>query len=327
VENHTVTDGRATNRLDVLRRSTVFLILFAVAIVFSILSPRFISLSNLSNILLQTSIVALLAIGQTVTMLTAGIDLAVGAVGVFCGAIAAGLATGYGFGVALGTYPAFLLTMLLGAALGGISGLLIVRGNLPPFVATLSMMAIARGLTLVFTQGRPVAGLPESFIFWGSGTVLGIPVPVIVVVVVTALVYLLLTRTSFGLYIYAVGGNKEMARLSGISVRSVELGAYVISGLTAAIGGLILAGRLASAQPNVGADLNLDAIAAAVLGGTSLFGGTGSVLRTIVGALIMGTLANGLNLLGVPSYPQLVIKGAVFILAVMLDILTSKKRS
>ncbi|MEI6309076.1 MAG: ribose ABC transporter permease [bacterium] len=322
-----MTDGRATNRLDVLRRSTVFLILFAVAIVFSLLSPRFISLSNLSNILLQTSIVALLAIGQTMTMLTAGIDLSVGTVGVFCGAIAAGLATGYGFGVTLGTYPAFLLTMLLGAALGGISGLLIVRGNLPPFVATLSMMAIARGLTLVFTQGRPVAGLPESFIFWGSGTVLGIPVPVLVVVVVTALVYLLLTRTSFGLYIYAVGGNKEMARLSGISVRSVELGAYVISGLTAAIGGLILTGRLASAQPNVGGDLNLDAIAAAVLGGTSLFGGTGSVLRTIVGALIMGTLANGLNLMGVPSYPQLVIKGAVFILAVMLDILTSRKRS
>lgn len=312
---------------ELLRKSSVYLILILLLLTFSILSPRFLSASNLINVLLQTSIVAMLAIGQTVVMLTAGIDLSVGMVGILCGAIAAGLATGYGFGLNLGTVPAFLLTLILGSVIGGVSGLLIVFGNLPPFVATLAMMAVARGLTLVFTQGKPIAGLPEDFVFVGSGSVLGIPFPVILLFVAVALAYLLLARTAFGLHIYAIGGNKEMARLAGVNVRRVELGAYIISGLTAAFAGLILTGRLASAQPNVGAELNLESIAACVLGGTSLFGGTGNVLKTIVGALIMGTLANGMNLLGIPSYPQLVIKGLVFIAAVTLDILSTRKRA
>ncbi|MGB9834184.1 MAG: ABC transporter permease [bacterium] len=310
-----------------LRKSSVYLILILLLLTFSILSPRFLTASNLINVLLQTSIVAMLAIGQTVVMLTAGIDLSVGMVGILCGAIAAGLATGYGFGLNLGTVPAFLLTLILGSVIGGVSGLLIVFGNLPPFVATLAMMAVARGLTLVFTQGKPIAGLPEDFVFVGSGSVLGIPFPVILLFVAVVLAYLLLARTAFGLHIYAIGGNKEMARLAGVNVRRVELGAYIISGLTAAFAGLILTGRLASAQPNVGAELNLESIAACVLGGTSLFGGTGNVLKTIVGALIMGTLANGMNLLGIPSYPQLVIKGLVFIAAVTLDILSTRKRA
>jgi ribose transport system permease protein len=312
---------------ELLKKSSVYLILILLLLTFSILSPRFLSASNLINVLLQTSIVAMLAIGQTVVMLTAGIDLSVGMVGIFCGAIAAGLATGYGFGLNLGTVPAFLLTLILGSVIGGVSGLLIVFGNLPPFVATLAMMAVARGLTLVFTQGKPIAGLPEDFVFVGSGSVLGIPFPVILLFVAVVLAYLLLARTAFGLHIYAIGGNKEMARLAGVNVRRVELGAYIISGLTAAFAGLILTGRLASAQPNVGAELNLESIAACVLGGTSLFGGTGNVLKTIVGALIMGTLANGMNLLGIPSYPQLVIKGLVFIAAVTLDILSSRKKA
>ncbi|MDI6868687.1 MAG: ABC transporter permease [Coprothermobacterota bacterium] len=312
---------------ELLRKSSVYLILILLLLTFSILSPRFLSASNLINVLLQTSIVAMLAIGQTVVMLTAGIDLSVGMVGILCGAIAAGLATGYGFGLNLGTVPAFLLTLILGSVIGGVSGLLIVFGNLPPFVATLAMMAVARGLTLVFTQGKPIAGLPEDFVFVGSGSVLGIPFPVILLFVAVVLAYLLLARTAFGLHIYAIGGNKEMARLAGVNVRRVELGAYIISGLTAAFAGLILTGRLASAQPNVGAELNLESIAACVLGGTSLFGGTGNVLKTIVGALIMGTLANGMNLLGIPSYPQLVIKGLVFIAAVTLDILSTRKRA
>ncbi|MGB9875469.1 MAG: ABC transporter permease [bacterium] len=312
---------------ELLRKSSVYLILILLLLTFSILSPRFLTASNLINVLLQTSIVAMLAIGQTVVMLTAGIDLSVGMVGILCGAIAAGLATGYGFGLNLGTVPAFLLTLILGSVIGGVSGLLIVFGNLPPFVATLAMMAVARGLTLVFTQGKPIAGLPEDFVFVGSGSVLGIPFPVILLFVAVVLAYLLLARTAFGLHIYAIGGNKEMARLAGVNVRRVELGAYIISGLTAAFAGLILTGRLASAQPNVGAELNLESIAACVLGGTSLFGGTGNVLKTIVGALIMGTLANGMNLLGIPSYPQLVIKGLVFIAAVTLDILSTRQRA
>jgi len=311
---------------ELLRKSSVYLILALLLLIFSILSPRFLSASNLINVLLQTSIVAMLAIGQTVVMLTAGIDLSVGMVGIFCGAIAAGLATGYGFGLNLGIVPIFLLTLILGAIIGGISGLLVVFGNLTSFVATLAMMAVARGLTLVFTQGKPIAGLPEEFVFVGSGNVLGIPFPIILLFVAVVLAFLLLTRTSFGLHIYAIGGNKEMARLAGVNVRRVELGAYILSGLTAALAGLILTGRLASAQPNVGAELNLESIAACVLGGTSLFGGIGNMLKTIVGALIMGTLANGMNLLGIPSYPQLVIKGLVFIAAVTLDILSSRRK-
>jgi len=308
------------------KKSSVYLILLFLFVVFSLLAPRFLSVSNLINVLLQTSIVAMLAIGQTIVMLTAGIDLSVGMVAVFCGAVAAGLVTGYGWGLNLGSLTVFILTLILGSLLGGVSGALVVLGNLPPFVATLAMMAIAQGLTLVFTQGKPIAGLPDSFVFIGSGSVLGIPFPIILLFIAVALAYLLLTRTSFGLHIYAIGGNKEMARLAGVNVRGVELGAYILSGLTAALAGLILTGRLASAQPNVGAELNLESIAACVLGGTSLFGGTGNVLKTIVGALIMGTLANGMNLMGIPSYPQLVIKGLVFIAAVALDILSSRKK-
>jgi len=306
-----------------LRNSSVYLILLGLVVIFTALTPHFLSLTNLKNVFLQTSIVALLSIGQTFVMLTGGIDLSVGTVGTLSGAIAAGLTTGYGFGFMLGTYPALILGLLLGATLGGISGLLIILGNFPPFVATLVMMSIAQGITLVFTQGRPIAGLPNSFIFWGSGSVGVIPMPVLLLFIVVVLAYFLLTRTSFGLYIYAIGENKEMARLSGISVRKVELAAYIISGLTAALGGLILAGRLASAQPNVGEGLNLDSITACALGGTSLFGGKGNVLKTLVGALIMGILANGLDLIGVPSYPQLVIKGLIFISAMTLYIISS----
>jgi ribose transport system permease protein len=306
-----------------LRNSSVYLILLGLVVIFTALTPHFLSLTNLKNVFLQTSIVALLATGQTFVMLTGGIDLSVGMVGTLSGAIAAGLTTGYGFGFMLGTYPALILGLLLGATLGGISGLLIILGNFPPFVATLVMMSIAQGITLVFTQGRPIAGLPNSFIFWGSGSVGVIPMPVLLLFIVVVLAYFLLTRTSFGLYIYAIGENKEMARLSGISVRKVELAAYIISGLTAALGGLILAGRLASAQPNVGEGLNLDSITACALGGTSLFGGKGNVLKTLVGALIMGILANGLDLIGVPSYPQLVIKGLIFISAMTLYIISS----
>lgn len=309
---------------NIFRNLSTYLILLSLVIIFTALSPYFLNLVNLINIFLQTSIVALLAIGQTFVMLTGGIDLSVGMVGVCCGAIAAGLATGYGFGFTIGTYPALILSLFLGATVGGISGLLVVLGNFPPFVATLVMMMIAQGVTLLFTQGKPIAGLPGSFIFLGSGSFGGIPIPVLILFIIVVISYLILTHTSFGLYIYAIGGNKEMARLSGISVRKVELAVYIISGLTAALGGLILTGRLASAQPNVGEGLNLESITACVLGGTSLFGGKGNILKTLVGALIMGVLSNGLNLMGIPSYPQLLIKGLVFIAAVTLNVISSR---
>ena len=308
--------------LDILRRYSVFLILIVICLVFAIGSDNFFTVSNLLNIALQTSIIAIVAIGMTLVILTAGIDLSVGSVMALSGALAAGLITRYG----LGTGSGIALALGVGVVLGIINGLLIIKGDMPPFVATLAMMAVARGLTLVYTEGRPVAGLPENFIYLGTGQVFGIPVPVIIMAVLAIAVSIILRYTRFGLYIYATGGNEETTRLAGVNPNHIKLAVYAISGFTAALGGILLTARLWSAQPNAAVGWELDAIAAPVLGGTSLFGGVGSIEGTLVGAFIIGVLSNGMNLMGISSYYQLVIKGAVFILAVMLDIITKRRR-
>lgn len=315
--------GRSQGTLmELLRRYSVVLILLGISMVFALGSPDFLTRSNLLNVALQTSIIAIVAMGMTFTILTAGIDLSVGSLMALCGALAAGLSTRQD----LGTAPAIVLALLAGMALGGVNGLLIVKGGIPPFVATLAMLAVARGLTLVYTQGRPIAGLSPAFLWLGNGRVLGIPVPVLIMVVLAVVAWLILRHTRFGLYVYATGGNPETTRLAGISTARITLAVYVISGFTAALGGVLLAARLASAQPNAAAGWELDAIAANVLGGTSLFGGVGGVGGTVVGAFIIGVLSNGLNLMGIPSYLQQVIKGVVFILAVMLDLWTKRRR-
>lgn len=298
-----------------LRRGSVFVILLIILALLSLLSGEFLTINNLLTIALQTSIIALVAIGMTFTIITGGIDLSVGSVAALAGAIAAGLATRNH----LGTYPAFLITLGMGAFIGLVNGALIVYGNIPPFVATLAIMAAARGLTLVYTQGRPISGLDASFTFWASDTALGISMPVIILVVVGLIAYLILNQTGFGLYVYAIGGGEETARLASIPTRRVKIGVYVISGLLAALTGILLAARLWSAQPNTGVGMELDAIAASVLGGSSLSGGSGGIGGTIAGAFIIGALSNGLNLLEVPSYNQQVVKGLVFIVAVLLD--------
>jgi ribose transport system permease protein len=308
--------------LEIVRRYSVFLILLAIALAFALNTPRFLTPSNLLNVALQTSIIAIVAIGMTFVMLTAGIDLSVGSVMALCGALAAGLAVGQG----LGTFGGIAVALLAGAAVGVVNGLLVVQGRMPPFVATLAMMAVARGLTLVYTQGRPIAGIDETFRYLGSNDLLGFPVPVAILVAVLVVAWLVLRYTRFGNYAYATGGNEEVSRLAGIRTHWVKLSAYAISGLTAAVGGVLLVARLWSAQPNAAVGLELDAIAAPVLGGVSLFGGVGSVAGTVVGAFILGILSNGLNLMGVPSFYQQVIKGAVLILAVMLDIFTKRRR-
>jgi ribose transport system permease protein len=219
-----------------------------------------------------------------------------------------------------------LVALLAGIVWGTINGLLIVKGGMPPFVATLAMMAVARGMTLVYTQGRPIAGIGEDFVFWGTGRILGIPVPVILLVMLALITSAVLRHTRFGLHVYATGGSEEITRLAGVSPNAIKMAVYIISGLTAALGGVLLAARLWSAQPNAAVGWELDAIAAPVLGGTSLFGGVGGIAGTLVGAFIIGVMSNGLNLLGVPSYYQQVIKGVVFILAVMLDLFTKRRR-
>lgn len=307
---------------ELARRYSVFLILLALALIFASQSPRFLTSGNLMNIALQTSIIAIVAVGMTFAILTAGIDLSVGSVVALSGALAAGLATRSG----LDTFVAIPLALLAGAGIGAINGLLIVKGKMPPFVATLAMLSVARGLTLVYTEGRPISGLDERFIFLGNGTVLGIPMPVLIMLGVFALGWLTLRYTRFGNYVMATGGNPEISRLAGISTGRILGSVYVISGVTAALGGILLTARLWSAQPNAAVGLELDAIAASVLGGVSLFGGVGSLTGTLAGAFILGVLSNGLNLMGVPSFYQQVIKGVVLILAVVLDLITKRRR-
>ena len=308
--------------VDVVRRYSVLLILLGIGLIFTLGSDRFLTPSNLMNIALQTSIIAIVAIGMTFVILTAGIDLSVGSVMALCGALAAGFAVNQ----ELGTFLGIGLALIAGAAVGAVNGLLIVKGKVPPFVATLSTLAIARGLTLVYTEGRPISGIDERFIFLGSGEVLGIATPVIILAIVFIIAYIVLRSTRFGNYVYATGGNEEISRLAGIRTSNITLSVYIISGFLAALGGILLVGRLWSAQPNAAVGLELDAIAAPVLGGVSLFGGVGSVAGTLVGAFILGILSNGLNLMGVPSFWQQVIKGVVLILAVVLDVLTKRRR-
>jgi len=321
-ERETMTVKRPDTLGEVLRRFNVFLILIGLCVLLSLLSDRFLNLSNLLTVALQTSIVAITAVGMTYSMLTAGIDLSVGSIVALSSALSAGFIIKQGLPI----YLAMSLALAAGAGLGAISGLLIVKGRLPPFVATLAMMAVGRGLTLAYTQGWTIPIMLDEFTFWGTGKIGPVPVPVVVLAMVFAVAYVVLSRTKFGLHVYAIGGHQETARLAGINTGLVTIAVYVISGFTAALAGIITAARLWSAQPNVAAGLELDAITASVLGGTSLFGGVGGVGGTIVGAFIMGVLNNGLNLLEVSSYYQKVVKGIVFILAVMLDLFTKQRR-
>lgn len=310
---HTNSSGIRTI-LDNLRKGSAFVILILIAGVFAILSDQFLTLNNILTITMQTSIIALSAIGMTFVIITGGIDLSVGSVAALSGALAAGLSTRNG----LGTYPAILIGLGVGVLVGALNGIMVVYGRIPPFVATLATMAVGRGLTLVYTNGNPISGIDKSFTFWAD-RVLGIPVPFIILIVVAIISYIILSHSAFGLHIFAIGGGEETARLASVPAKKVKMGVYMISGFLAGITGIILTARLWSAQPNSGVGLEMDAIAASVLGGASLAGGSGGIPGTIAGAFIIGILSNGLNLMEVPSYNQQVIKGLMFIFAVFLD--------
>ncbi|AIY06527.1 ribose ABC transporter, permease protein [Planococcus sp. PAMC 21323] len=284
--------------------------------IITILNPDFLSVSNLMNVLRQVSINALIAFGMTFVILTGGIDLSVGSTLALTGAVTAGL-------MASGVDPIFamLLGLLLGAVLGAINGIIIAKGKVAPFIATLATMTIYRGLTLVYTDGRPISGLGDSLTFQmlGKGYFLGVPIPVVTMIISFAILYFILKKTTFGRRVYAVGGNEEASILSGINADRIKIYVYSLLGLLAAVASLILTSRLNSAQPTAGEMFELDAIAAVVLGGTSLTGGRGWIVGTLIGALIIGVLNNGLNLIGVTSFFQQVVKGAVILLAVLLD--------
>ncbi|PIC62715.1 ribose ABC transporter permease [Sporosarcina sp. P13] len=305
-----------TNMKSSLQKLGPVIGLLLIVVIISIMSPSFLTLNNLFNVLRQVSINALIAFGMTFVILTGGIDLSVGSILALTGAVTAGMMSG-----GMDPILAMLLGVLLGVLLGAINGLIIAKGKVAPFIATLATMTIFRGLTLVYTEGRPISGLGDSMTFkmLGKGYIFGIPVPVITMAIAFAVLYFILKKTTFGRRVYAVGGNEEASRLSGINVDRIKIYVYSLAGGLTAIAALILTSRLNSAQPTAGNMFELDAIAAVVLGGTSLTGGRGWIVGTLVGALIIGVLNNGLNLIGVSSFFQQVVKGAVILIAVLLD--------
>ncbi|MCG2837514.1 ribose ABC transporter permease [Photobacterium sp. WH77] len=300
-----------------IEQKSLIALLLLIAVV-SFLNPNFFTADNILNILRQTSVNAIIAVGMTLVILTAGIDLSVGSVLALCGAFAASL-----IAIEVPVLIAVPTALLAGAALGAISGIIIAKGKVQAFIATLVTMTLLRGVTMVYTDGRPVStgftDTADAFAWFGTGYVLGIPVPVWLMVVVFAAVWYLLNHTRFGRYVYALGGNESATRLSGINVDRVKIGVYAICGLLAALAGIIVTSRLSSAQPTAGMGYELDAIAAVVLGGTSLMGGKGRIMGTLIGALIIGFLNNALNLLDVSSYYQMIAKAVVILLAVLVD--------
>jgi ribose transport system permease protein len=292
------------------------LVIFALIV--SVLNPRFLSTANLLNILRQTSINAIIAAGMTFVILTGGIDLSVGSILAICGAVSASMLAG-----GINGYLVLVFTIILGIILGAISGGFISYGKLQAFITTLVTMTLLRGATLVFTDGKPISmGFGDNALLFdtiGGGYFLGVPVPVYIMIVVFIGCGYILKNTKFGRYVYAIGGNEEATKLSGIDVDRLKVKVYAISGGLSALAGIIITSRLGSAQPTAGTGYELDAIAAVVLGGTSLSGGVGSIGGTITGALIIGVLGNALNLLDVSSYYQMMIKAVVILAAVLID--------
>ncbi|UKA52223.1 ABC transporter permease (plasmid) [Arthrobacter sp. FW305-123] len=296
--------------------------LVVLVILLSILSPYFLEVNNLFNVFQQITMLAIIALGATVVIVSGGIDLSVGSVAALSGMIAAVTFSQLALPMAL----SLVLALVVGAVAGLVNGCLIVFGKVPPFVATLAMLSVARGLTLVLSNGQPISGFPDWFRALTSFDLLEIvPAVVILVLVLYVAGSLYLKYRPSGREIYAVGGSEEVARLSGINVGWVKIRVYMLAGALAGLGGLVLTSRLNSAQPTAGVGLELDVIAAVVIGGTSLSGGVGHVIGTLIGALIIGVLRNGLNLLDVSSFWQQVVIGVVIAAAVMIDTLGRKQ--
>ena len=322
--------GLSTYR-PLLTRSQSFIALLLLCVALSLLSNKFLTIENGWNVLRQISVNVCISVGMTLVVLTAGIDLSVGSVLALSGAVAAGLLKS---GIAWPAHDLFIgftllgtivSALLVGSALGFFNGWMITKFKVPPFVATLAMLTIARGLTMLWTKGYPISSLGPKFDYIGSGWLLGIPVLVWISAITVALAVLLVKKTPFGRYIYAIGGNEQAARLSGIHINRVKIIVYTIGGILAAVGGIMVTSRLDSAQPNAGSSYELDSIAAVVIGGTSLSGGRGTIMGTVLGAIIIGVLNNGLVLLDVSPFWQQVIKGGVILLSVIVDKMNAKE--
>ena len=332
-------EGAATAKFDIIgfiARFAPLIFLIVLMAVFAIAEPRFLTPLNLFNVLRQVSIYGLLAIGMTFVILTAGIDLSVGSLVAFAGLVAAAIAKGgianrftVGEGqdvLGYGWQLAALAAIAVGIAGGILQGFAITRLKVPPFVVTLGGMSAFRGMALLFASGGPISGFPPDYAWWGQGRIGPVPVPVIIFLVFALLAHIVLRYTRYGRQVYAVGGNPEAARLSGLNVRRVTLSVYVIMGFFAGLAAFVLSARLNSAEAVAGTGYELTVIASVVIGGTSLFGGVGSIFGTVIGTILIGVLLNGLVLMNVSSYVQQIIIGVIIVLAVAFDTFAKSRR-
>lgn len=290
-------------------------IVIGLGIILSFVSPNFLTVTNLMNVLRQISVNGILAIGMTIVCLTGGIDLSVGSIVAFSGIIAAGLLREQKYPIIV----VVLVAVALGALLGLYNGYFVAYWKAAPFVVTLSMMTIARGMTYVYSDGRPISNLPEEFLAIGKGSILGIPIPTVILILIFILANIMLTKLKFGRYVYAVGGNENAAMVSGINVKKIKMLVYVLSGVACGLAAIILTSRVSAGLPQAGESYELDAIAATVIGGTSLSGGRGRLWGTIVGAILLGVVNNGLDLLNVSSFYQQIVKGLIILGAILID--------
>jgi inositol transport system permease protein len=319
-----------------LQKFGVFIFLLLLIIFFAAQNPRFLSIRNLFNILTDVSIYGIMAVGMTLVILTAGVDLSVGAIlalATMCGA-AAIKGTGesrsetpdpHKFG-GMSWLIALLICVALGTLVGYLQGKVSTKFRIPPFIVTLGGMTVWRGTTLLIGGGSPISGFDEGYTWWGTGTILSVPVPVLVFLVVTVIGYILLRYTPYGRHVYAVGGNPEAARLTGLRVNRVLTSVYAIMGFLAGLAGFIQSARLSSAEATAGMGYELTVIAAVVIGGTSLMGGIGGIAGTVVGAILIGVLLNGLVIMNVNPYYQQIIIGAIIVLAVGFDTYAKSRR-
>ena len=305
-----------------LRRYGLFIAFLVIFLALSLLTPTFLTVQNLMIIVTQVAINALLAFGVTFVIIAGGIDLSIGSMVAVTGVVTASFAHP-------DTYPVIVPVvagLATGVLFGAFNGFVITRSHVPPFIVTLGTMTIGRGLALILSKGRPVSNLSDEFNFIGGGKILGIPTLILILILAFILCSILLRKTVLGRYIYAVGGNEQAARASGISLSHIKMIVYTLCGGLAALAGILLTSRITTGQPNAGTGFELDAIAAAIIGGTSTSGGTGSMTGTLLGALLIGVISNGLDLLNVTSYYQQVVMGIIIIGAVVLDSLNRPTR-
>ena len=319
-EMNNPTNKSTLRRIASFPQFSIGIITIATFVIIALISSNFLAMNNMVNVLRQCSTSLIVSLGMTLILILGGIDLSVGAVACLAGVLSSGLMSINGMAVG----PALLVGFLVAALCGLVNGLTVSVLNIAPFISTLAMNCTARGIALVYTGGRPLTGLPSEATAIGRGFALGLPTPVWVMFVVLAVMWILITKTSFSRHVFATGGNEECARLSGVKVKKIKIICYVICSALAGICGILLTLRLGSGHPTLGDGLELDAISAAVIGGTTLTGGKGSVLGTLLGCLFLTFLSNGLNVMQVSSYWQQILKGIILIIAV--GIYNRKKR-